>query len=474
LRLLAGIASALLFVLGLVQTARLEPPREKGILPTNPPTPYIHYVSAGEPHRRALVVHGLDASKELMQFVCSAMADAGFEVYAIDLPGHGDSTAGFDGLLARSAVEQAVSYLNPDIGVGHSMGAALLIDLAPDVKFRTLVLISPVPTQVNRLKFDHTLVTTELFDIPAVNTFAPELEGVEMRKFEWGMHSSALVNPAQIREIVSWLGGDPERLRTSARLMWLVFMFSAAVVFTIVLFPSRLPAERKRGSAQPQVIIANSEAFSQKEILLSFVFAGGVSIVVQRFVSVFHWIRFYATDYLVSFLFLTGLGLLIPLALRKRSIPSGSKAVSGSVHFLKATVLAAYVIVFLGLLTGSHLIHMTLADDRWWRFPAIAAASFPLFLFDETAVRESGKGWQAAGIGIATRVLLIAWIATGVLILNRESAFLVLLSALILPFWIALWFFTGIVHRHIQNSVATALFAALVQGWMFAAWFVIT
>jgi hypothetical protein len=62
--------------------------------------------------------------------------------------------------------------------------------------------------------------------------------------------------------------------------------------------------------------------------------------------------------------------------------------------------------------------------------------------------------------------------ATGVLIFNRGSAFLVLLLGLILLFWIALWFFTSVVHRHIQDPAATALFAALVQGWMFAAWFV--
>ena len=35
-----------------------------------------------------------------------------------------------------------------------------------------------------------------------------------------------------------------------------------------------------------------------------------------------------------------------------------------------------------------------------------------------------------------------------------------------------LWFATGIVHRHTQSPYAAALFAALVQGWAFAAWFV--
>jgi hypothetical protein len=61
---------------------------------------------------------------------------------------------------------------------------------------------------------------------------------------------------------------------------------------------------------------------------------------------------------------------------------------------------------------------------------------------------------------------------TGVLTLNRESAFLLLIVPLITVFWIALWFAAGIVHRHTQSGLAAAVFAALVQGWAFAALFV--
>jgi hypothetical protein len=60
----------------------------------------------------------------------------------------------------------------------------------------------------------------------------------------------------------------------------------------------------------------------------------------------------------------------------------------------------------------------------------------------------------------------------GVLLLNRESGFLVLLLGLILLLWVALWFFTALVRHNVHNPAATALFATLVQGWMFAAWFV--
>jgi pimeloyl-ACP methyl ester carboxylesterase len=457
LKVVVGIVSVVLFALGFAETMALQPPRETGTLPTNPPTPYIHYISHVEPHSRALVVHGLDANKEFMQIFSSALADAGVEVYAIDLPGHGDSIAGFNGLLARSVLERAVSIVKPDIAVGHSMGAALLIDLAHEVKFHDLVLISPAPTEVNAPEFQRTLVTTEGWDLPAVNTFAPELEGVELKRFKWGMHSSALINPVQIREVVAWLGGNPDRLNTTARLVWLGLMFAAGMVFAFVLFPPWAVVAQTRGT------------FSPTQVFVTFAIAGGISLVVQRFVNIVGWIRLYATDYLISFLFVAGWALLISLTFRNNSLKQGS---TRSADFLKAIGAAAYVIFVLGVLSGSHLIHMTLSDGRWWRFIVVAAASFPLFLFDEIAVRDTAHVWRNAVIGITTRGLLVAWIATGVLLLNRESAFLVLLLGMILLFWIALWFFTDLVRRNVHNPAAAALFAALVQGWMFAAWFV--
>jgi pimeloyl-ACP methyl ester carboxylesterase len=391
-----------------------------------------------------------------MQLFSSALNDAGFEVYTIDLPGHGDSADGFNGVLADRVLGQVVSMLNPDIAAGHSMGASLLIDLAHRVQFRKLVLMSPGPTEVD-LEFNSTLVTTELFDIPAVLWFAPQLTGAgaEIRKFNWGMHSSAPLQSPQIREIVKWLGGDPSRLRTGQRALCLALMFGGAVAMGIVLLPRRPAA------------VHLSPPFSKSDVVLCYVMAGAVSIIVQRFVVVLRWMRVFAMDYTVGFFLVAGLALLVILARKEKRPIADVGAIA------KSLAAAAYVIVFLGLIAGSHLIHMTLPDGRWWRFFVIAAASFPWFLFDESVTRKVGNRWQNAGIGIVTRLLIAACIVTGVLLFNRESASVVLLMAVFPLFWIALWFATGLVARQVQNPIAAALFAALVQGWMFAAWFVI-
>jgi pimeloyl-ACP methyl ester carboxylesterase len=459
LRLWIGIASAALFVLGFAGAAALQPPRETGALPTQPPTPYFHYPANAEPGakpvQRVLVVHGLDANKEFMQMFSSALHDAGFDVYAIDLPGHGDSNAAFNGVLAGKVLEQVVSILHPDIAAGHSMGASLLIDLAHRVRIGKMVLMSPGPTEVNDVEFSSTLVTWERFDIPAVSAFVPQLDGADMRKFTWGMHSSAPFEPPQIREIVMWLGGDPNVLRTGQRIACVGLMFAGAVVMGIVLLPRR-PSAALHGPL-----------FSKADVVLCYVLAGTISLIVQRFGVVLRWIGVFAMDYGVSFLLVAGLALIVILARKEKRPLADVGAIA------KGLAAAAYAIVFLGLIAGSHLIHMTLSDGRWWRFLVIAAASFPLFLFDESVTRAVGNRWQNAGIGIVTRILIAACIATGVLLFNRESAFIVLLMAVLPFFWIALWFATGLVARHVQNPIAAALFAALVQGWMFAAWFVI-
>jgi hypothetical protein len=213
--------------------------------------------------------------------------------------------------------------------------------------------------------------------------------------------------------------------------------------------------------------VLHNPPLSKTEAVLCYILAGAVSILILRFVVVLRWMRVFAMDYTVSFLFVTGLILIAILALKTKRPHVDPGAIA------KALAAAAYVIMFLGLIAGSHLIHMTLPDGRWWRFIVIAAASFPLFLFDESVTRAVGNRRQTAAIGIVTRLLIAAGIATGALLFNRESAFIVLLMALFPFFWIALWFATGLVAMHVQNPIAAALFAALVQGWMFAAWFVI-
>jgi alpha-beta hydrolase superfamily lysophospholipase len=99
-RLWLAVGFLIVLVLAAIAYARL-PRRDLGIFATNPPTPYFHYTPIGISQGRILVVHGLDASKNVTSMLSYALTDAGFEVFSIDLPGHGDSPVPFTGSAPR-------------------------------------------------------------------------------------------------------------------------------------------------------------------------------------------------------------------------------------------------------------------------------------------------------------------------------------------------------------------------------------
>jgi pimeloyl-ACP methyl ester carboxylesterase len=392
-----------------------------------------------------------------MQLISAALVDGGFDVYNIDLPGHGDSAAGFEAGLAREALRAVVAEIRPRVVLGHSLGAGLLLDLAVDQHFSTMVLLSAAPTPVPEIQADRVLLITGAYDIGRIRRFASLVNDlgsnthIESWDLPWAAHSSAIFNPMHIHRIVEWLGGKTNKIRTTSRILAILGMLISVVVLG--------------WSALPSAAVANSagEAVSRPATVVRYIGAAGASILILRFFVPLAWLRLFATDYMVSFLLLTG--LILCLQMPKWSPPK-------FVNVAKATTAAAFVIG-LGLIAVSPVLHMSLSNGRWWRFPVIAAAGLPLFLFDEMSIRQIRPRLMSFAIAVTTRAVLWAFLITGVLLLNREAAFLFLIAHLIVFFWIALWFGTYLVYRHSQDPFAAALFAAIVQGWAFAAWFVI-
>ncbi|MEL6199700.1 MAG: alpha/beta fold hydrolase [Pseudomonadota bacterium] len=93
---------------------------------------------APEPLGTVVVLHGFEMSKEVMGAFAALMADAGFEVVLVDLPGHGESDSGYVTYGIREAV--AVNALRreleqrsapkPLIGFGVSLGGSVALRAA--------------------------------------------------------------------------------------------------------------------------------------------------------------------------------------------------------------------------------------------------------------------------------------------------------------------------------------------------------
>ena len=451
---LIGVAA---FIFGWLGLGSVTPVISAGVLPGSPPTPYLRFQPATDPIATALVVHGLNASKEVMQTLGMALADAGFDAYAIDLPGHGDSEAPFESDTAIRTIEDALdTFETTPIVVGHSMGAAFVADIAPTRRLHTIVLYSPAPIPVGDLGRGRLLVVTGAYDPPRFNEFIPGLLGGSRGSSEWwlfpeGGHSGALFNPTRLAMVAEWMGGDRGGLRTSARFGWLALMAAGSLLAGVGL----LPRTRKGLSA------ASVPAIDIRRTLVSYVVMGGAAILILRLVVPLRWLDLFATDYLMSFVLLAGLAGWRGRAVRTR---------------LRATMIgvagAAFAILVLTLGVGSYLIHALPSGEQWGRFPILAAASLPLFIADELDLRQIAPAWKRAAVVILTRMILWATLVTGVLFLNTESMFLVMITHLVVLFWFALWWVGGLIRNATGEPVSAAIFSALVQGWVFAALFV--
>jgi hypothetical protein len=275
---------------------------------------------------------------------------------------------------------------------------------------------------------------------------------VEFREFPWTGHSGGLFRPWVLRGVVSWLGGRTDGDHTAYRLLLVALMLVTGIgsgILILQLAPST-PLPEANGPPAPILI-------------LRYALASLAAAMALAFVNVVAWLRFFAMDYLVGFFFITGLILF----LRYRPV------IQTSVRNVLIALGAALYVISVVYWAGSEVAHLSQSGDRWWRFLALLPLNLPLFLVDETLLRPLRSKWKAAGLAALTRLLFGAVAVSGVLILNREAAFLLLLAHLIVLFWIALWLGVGFVRRR-TDAVAAAFFAAVVQAWIFSALFATT
>jgi pimeloyl-ACP methyl ester carboxylesterase len=464
-----GLLSLCLLVIAAAMMFRPggEARRDRGVFPTDPPTSYFHYTPSQPAKGRVLVVHGLNSNKQIMNVFSSAMAGAGFEVYSIDLPGHGDSPAGFEATRARSAVEQVLQELGDVTVIGHSLGAGLLLDLANDHDFKSMVLLSPPPTPVNRIRAERLLVFTGEYDLPRISAFVPELEeggakSVDIRTAPWAGHSAAVFRSDTITQIVEWLGVGATNVRIAPQLIGMALLLAWSIATGILLLSGRSIQGNKQDLAKVSVW---------------YVGATLLATVICTAVPFHRVLGLFATDYLVGVMFVAG--IILCAAFFQPQIQNARSQTAPTVgrmrvarEIAQAFLAAVYVIVVPGLLILSPVVHLTPSGGRQWRLPLIILAALPLFIADEVFIRPIRPWWKAAMIAVVTRLVLAGLTVTAALTVSRADAFLGLIIHLIAAFLIVLWFAGELVRRQVQDPIATAFFISVVYGWAAAALFV--
>lgn len=460
MRFRLALVLAIGFVLSYSAYHRVNGIRRAGIFPTDPPTPYFQYTPPGPPLGRILVVHGLSASKDFMNIAAYGLADAGFEVFSIDLPGHGASRAGFEIFRARAAVESVMDRLGPGTTVlGHSLGAGLLLDIAQDREVGNLVLFSPAPIPLDRIRSPRILIFEGQFDPGRIQIFAPRIEAAatgtaESRTLPWTGHSGGLFSAQVLAGVGKWIDSKAGTTHTQLRLALLAAMAATSLGATLLLISKRGRPSQDIPPARPAHLT-----------VLRYVFAAFLAMLAASLAPFTAWLKLFVMDYLAGIVFLAG-GLMLAGGW-KRPRPD-ARAI------LAAGLSAGALIAGPLLLAGTPLAHLEVSGGRWWRFAALTALGFPLLLADETILRPLRPWWKAAGLAAVTRLVLVAAILCGALLIRREDAFILLLSHVVAAFWIVLWLAGEALRGRTDNPLALALFGALVQGWIFAAVFVVT
>lgn len=108
---------------------------------------YTHLAGAGEP---VVLIHGIGHRRQAWGEVPQRLNDRGYDVYVVDLPGHGTSRTPTrpDGYSMRSTAEQlercfaSLGLDRPHV-VGNSLGGAVGLELAHTGAVRTATVFSP-------------------------------------------------------------------------------------------------------------------------------------------------------------------------------------------------------------------------------------------------------------------------------------------------------------------------------------------
>jgi pimeloyl-ACP methyl ester carboxylesterase len=135
----------------------------------------LHVRQTGHGDRVAILLHGMMGSSESWWRVAPALADRGYRVLAIDLPGHGLSPRDPKLTIERAAaavVESAhnAGALNPSLAIGHSYGGLVLAAALPALLPQQAVLVD-APTS-SRGGWDRDEVRAEYQQDRELRTFA--------------------------------------------------------------------------------------------------------------------------------------------------------------------------------------------------------------------------------------------------------------------------------------------------------------
>src|ERR1700683_381437 len=148
-----------------------------------PPSTTLKPRITNEPPGTVILLHGLAANRQIMMYLASEFAGHGLQVYALDFPGHGDSTDSFSFAKSADCAAAAVESLSKSgridttktVLVGHSMGGAIAIGMSDRIPVAATIAISPAPMTLPKRMPSNLLVFSGEYELWIMQPLFPEI-----------------------------------------------------------------------------------------------------------------------------------------------------------------------------------------------------------------------------------------------------------------------------------------------------------
>jgi pimeloyl-ACP methyl ester carboxylesterase len=453
-----------------------------------------------------VLIHGVAANKKVMSYLADAFAEQGLRVFVPDLPGHGRTPGPFSFARAETCAESLVQELaakrmidgKRTIIAGHSMGGAIAVRVAARVEVAGVIAVSPAPMRAVRglpadlLPYrdapplhENTLVISAAFEPFGIRSAAQSLVPANSPTSRYlliprATHVSVLFDRRVARASEDWaahaLGLQSDASLPSSRMVVSSLMgFAGILLLAGPFLRETLGAKAAFGRASEAIVGSGASSrmavpFEVQHVgllraLLEMMAASFVAVMVLRFWNPFSFIHLFNGGYFASFVFVTGLAILLARYEAARSVFFADVRDGRALRILLAAAFGAIALHL--LVTGwfdATLTESWPSASRWARFPVLLLASFAYLFAEELLLCSEFRRGKFANPVLPVVLRVVAWLALvlGLLVLHSGAILLLLLSPYIFLFFVLQSAGAHVVRKQSGSPLASALFGAIL------------
>jgi pimeloyl-ACP methyl ester carboxylesterase len=457
-----------------------------------------------------VLIHGLSANRRLMMYLAEDFAGHGFQSYAIDLPGHGDSKDTFSFSRAQDCATAAVEALikahaldpKTTVLVGHSMGGSIAIRMADRDPVSATIAISPGPTIAPQRMPSNLLVFSASADIGILKQAAQSLldlaggrrnapaDFAQRRAFELQLiphssHTSLISDRRVAHNSEQWamqsLFSDisPETIALNLDLAtYETFgggrrrLAGGALGFAgiLLIFPLAISLFAKIGGATSPEVPGLRPRIPM--LLAEVAICAMIGVLILTVGVPLKFLHVYTGAYLVSLLGMIGAMLLVlnfGFALEYASLRP--------VRLVAAAIFAFATFLAIGAWLNWQLTDAWLNAPRWRRFAEILPFLWLYFFAEEVVlgpVRSKGERAKRFAVFLALRLEIFLACLLAYYAFASGQVLIVLLFVYLALFSILQRLATDALRSRTGAATAAALFGAILGAWFIASLFPLT